>query len=229
MAGMTTRRRLVLLAACAVAVLLVAWAAGAQIVGTGQPGPPAGSVRLGPDAGEPVADYLGRLGADLPQPGPTVPALVQFRSGQTAEAALAATAGTAAVTVVWRVPVTRVQTALRFQDLEPQVPPATALDSARRRAADAAAADAARTTGRQQAVALLEEARLTDPACACVVAVVVLTDRTGLDALAGRDTVRAVQAAPPDTRPVELALAPLLPDQTDRADPPPDDGPVPPS
>jgi hypothetical protein len=41
--------------------------------------------------------------------------------------------------------------------------------------------------------------------------------------------VRAVEAAPPGTTDAELALAPLLPEQNARADPPPDDGPVPPA
>jgi hypothetical protein len=36
-----------------------------------------------------------------------------------------------------------------------------------------------------------------------------------------------MEAAPPGTTDGELALAPLLPEQTVRADPPPDDGPVP--
>jgi hypothetical protein len=37
-----------------------------------------------------------------------------------------------------------------------------------------------------------------------------------------------VQAAPPGVAARELALAPLLPEQTLTADPVPDDGPVPP-
>jgi hypothetical protein len=44
-------------------------------------------------------------------------------------------------------------------------------------------------------------------------------------ALAGRGAVRAVEAAPVGT--VDPALAPLLPEQTVRTDPPPDDGPIP--
>ena len=54
-------------------------------------------------------------------------------------------------------------------------------------------------------------------------------DRAGLDAVARRAPVRAVEAAPPGTTGAELALSPLLPEQTARADPPPDDGPVPPA
>jgi len=57
-----------------------------------------------------------------------------------------------------------------------------------------------------------------------VLAVLVDGDRAGLVAVAARTGVRAAEAAPPDT--TDPALAPLLPEQTVRADPPPDDGPV---
>ena len=130
------------------------------------------------------------------------------------------------MTAVFRVPLPRVQTALRFVELEPGVPPATALDNARVRAERAAAADAG-LPGRPGAVAAAEAAALGRPDCRCVVALVVDGDRAGLAALAGRPPVRAVEAAPPGTAEAELALAPLLPGQTTRADPPPDDGPVP--
>jgi hypothetical protein len=46
-------------------------------------------------------------------------------------------------------------------------------------------------------------------------------------ALAARPDVRAVHAAPAGVTARELALSPLLPEQVERADPPPDDGPVP--
>jgi hypothetical protein len=74
----------------------------------------------------------------------------------------------------------------------------------------------------------VERAALADSRCPCVIALVVRGDRAALDAVAARPGVRAVQAAPPGTTPVELALSPLLPEQAERADPPPDDGPVPP-
>jgi hypothetical protein len=119
-----------------------------------------------------------------------------------------------------------VQTALRFVDLEPGVPAGAALDNARVRAQRAAAADA-RVTGRPGAVAAAEAAALDRADCRCLVALVVDGDRAGLATIAGRAVVRAVEAAPPGTTAVELALAPLLPEQTVRADPLPDDGPVP--
>ncbi|MGH3568451.1 MAG: hypothetical protein ACRDRH_20975, partial [Pseudonocardia sp.] len=89
-------------------------------------------------------------------------------------------------------------------------------------------AGAARLTGRQAALAAAEAAVLADPACRCVLAVVVRADRAGLDGIAARAGVRAVHAAPAGAIPIELVLAPLLPEQVERADPPPDDGPVPP-
>jgi hypothetical protein len=220
-----TRGRLAVLAGCVLVALAVAWYAGSQHPpSSATPAP--GSVRLGPEAGEDVAAYLARLPASLPPDGTRAPALVQLAAEATAPDALAAVDGTTPVTAVFRVPLPRVQTALRFVALEPGVPPATALDNARVRAERAAAADA-RLPDRPGAVAAAEAAVLGRPDCRCVVALVVDGDRAGLAAVAGRAPVRAVEAAPPGTAEAELALAPLLPEQTARADPPPDDGPVP--
>jgi len=220
-----TRGRLAVLAGCVLVALAVAWYAGSQHPpSSATPAP--GSVRLGPEAGEDVAAYLARLPASLPPDGARAPALVQLAAEATAPDALAAVDGTTPVTAVFRVPLPRVQTALRFVALEPGVPAATALDSARVRAQGAAAAEALQT-GRPGAVAAVEAASLDRADCRCVVALVVDGDRAGLGAVAGRPAVRAVEAAPPGTTDVELALAPLLPEQTVRADPPPDDGPVP--
>ena len=113
--------------------------------------------------------------------------------------ALAAVAGTTPLTAVFRVPLPRVQTALRFVVLEPGVPVATALDNARVRAEREAAADASHLTDRPRAVAAAEAAALGRPDCRCVVALVVDGDRAGLDAVARRTPVRAVEAAPPGT------------------------------
>jgi hypothetical protein len=62
-----------------------------------------------------------------------------------------------------------------------------------------------------------------------VLALVVRADRAALEALAADPGVRAVDAAPVGATEPELALSPLLPGQVERADPPPDDGPVPPA
>jgi hypothetical protein len=221
----TGRRRLLALAACAVVVLATAWYAGSRFAPSAPP-PAAGSVRLGPEPGADVGAYLAGLPATLPPPGATAPALVQFAAEATTADALAAVAGTSPRTAVFRVPLPRVQTALRFEPLEGALAPAAALDAARQRAGRAAEGDA-RLPGRPGAVAAAEAAALADPACGCVLALVVDADRRALAAVAGRPGVRAVHAAPPGTEPVELALAPLLPGQTDRVTPLPDDGPVP--
>lgn len=214
-------RRLAILACCVVVGLLAAWYAGSRFE-PATPGPAPGTVALGPDSGETVDDYLARLPAELPGPGAAAYALVQFGTELTGPAALAATDGTRQTSVVFRVPVERVQTALRFEELG-------SVDVARQRARNAAEADARRLTGRAAAVAGMEAASLADPACACVVALVVRGDRAALAAVAAHPAVRAVHAAPADAQPVELALSPLLPAQQQAATPLPDDGPVPPT
>jgi hypothetical protein len=221
----STRSRIAVLAGCLVVVLLAAWFAGTQHSPMASMAP-TGTVRLGPEAGEDVAAYLARLPTTLPPAGVRAPALVQLSAEATPAEALDAIGGVTPVTAVLRVPLPRVQTALRFEDLEPGVAPATAVQSARVRAQQAAAADA-RLPGRPGAVAATEAAALDRADCRCVVALVVDGDRAALAAVGGRPAVRAVEAAPPGTTSLELALAPLLPEQTVRADPPPDDGPVP--
>jgi hypothetical protein len=252
-------RRMAVLAGCVVvAVLLALYAAGQARTG---PSVPAGSVRLGPDAGEDVAAYAGRARAGLPPPGTVTLALVQFAAGRTVPEA--AGLGVAPVEAVFRVAIPRVQTALRFEPLAPGAAAETALDVARQRAAFAAGADAARlgrpagppqaadgtgaarpappepdaappgtpandgSIARVSVVAAAEAAALERPGCPCVLALVVSADGTALQALAAAPGVRVVQAAPPGATVRDLALSPLLPEQTVRADPPPDDGPVP--
>ncbi|HEX5812237.1 MAG TPA: hypothetical protein VFY38_09065 [Pseudonocardia sp.] len=225
---MSTRGRLAVLAGCVLVALAVAWYAGSRFAPS--PAAPAvGTVRLGPEAGEDVAAYLARLPATLPPDGVRAPALAQLAAEATVPDAVVAVAGTTPLTAVFRVPLPRVQTALRFVALEPGVPVATALDNARVRAEREAAADASHLTDRPGAVAAAEAAALGRPDCRCVVALVVDGDRAGLDTVARRAPMRAVEAAPPGTTGAELALSPLLPEQTARADPPPDDGPVPPA
>jgi hypothetical protein len=219
----TGRARAGVLAACAVVVLLAAWYAGAQVPAS-VPAPVTGSVRLGPEPGEEVAAYLQRLPAELPAPGTAALALVQFTAELPASAAVPAVAGTTPVTAVLRVPMPRVQTALRFQPLEQGMPVPAALDDARRRAQEQAAADAQRQAGRAADVAAAEAMALADPATPCVLALVVQAERAGLDAMAARPDVRAVHAAPTGVTARELALSPLLPEQVEHADPLPDDG-----
>ncbi|HVL83077.1 MAG TPA: hypothetical protein VM367_02100 [Pseudonocardia sp.] len=227
---MNPRRRVLALLACVVVGLAVAWYAGSRAPGGASGPPPAvGAVRLGPEPGQDVAGYLAGLPARLPPAGAAVPALVQFTGELTPDAALGAVAGTVPHTAVFHVPLPRVQTALRFEPLEPGVPPPTALGSARDRAQLAALADARRAGGRPGAVAAAEAEVLARPACRCVLAVLVVGDRAGLQAVAVRPGVRAVDPAPPGTTVREVALAPLLPVHEGRVGPVPDDGPVPPA
>jgi hypothetical protein len=217
----TTRRRFALLAACAVVAALVALY---TAVHTPAPtsGPPPGSVRLGPEPGETVTDYVARAATSLPPAGTTTLALAQYADERTVADVQAP--GTP-VEAVFRVDLPRVQTALRFQPLEPGVPVTVALDSARQRAAAAATSDAGRLTDRPRAVATAEAAALTRPDCACIVALVVSADGAALGRAAAG--VRVIEASPPGVTLRELALSPLLPEQAGRADPLPDDGPVP--
>ncbi|MGQ0481566.1 MAG: hypothetical protein ACT4O0_11150 [Pseudonocardia sp.] len=193
------------------------------------------AVRLGPEPGTAVAAYLTALPVRLPPPGaPEVLALVQFESPVEAAGAATLLAGVRPVTAVFRVPLSRVQTALRFQPLTPVDDP-DPVGSARRRlslaqaaATRAAAGDATSRSGRPAQVAAAEAAALAAPGCRCVLAVLVSADRDGLTTLAARPGVRAVDAAPVDTPVDGVALSPLLPEQTGVVGPVPDDGPLPP-
>ena len=226
---MSGRTRLFLLAGLAVVVVLVAWVAGTEGGGGSSASRAGGSVRLGPDPGQPVEEYRADLARQLPPPGEQVPALVQLTAQLDVPAAAALAGPTPVQTAVFRVPVTRVQTALRFEPVTGTGDPAGALRVAYDRAAFAASADATRLSGRPRDVAAAERRGYDDPACRCVAALVVTADRARLDALAADPRVRAVQAAPAGTEPRDLALAPLLPEQRTAADPLPDDGPVPPA
>lgn len=219
-------RRLLVVGSGVVLLMLLVWT-GVQALRAPAATPPvaAGQVRLGPEPGEAVDAYLARIPATLPAPGERAVVLVQLGAEVTAEQA-AALVGTAPVTqAVLRFPIPRVQTALRFESVPAGAPLAAALDTARQRAGYTAEAEAARLTDRPAAVARAEAAGYGAP-CACVLALVVSADRAGLDRLAAAPGVRAVEAAPVGVTPAELALSPLLPEQTTAATPPPDDGPV---
>ncbi|HEX4359792.1 MAG TPA: hypothetical protein VH141_19830 [Pseudonocardia sp.] len=231
------RRRIWPAVLCVLLVLLaVAWVSGRQSL-LGAPDRPASldAVRLGPDPGAPVADYLAGLPARWPAPGaPAVPALVQFGTEQDPGAVARLVAPAGPVTVVFRVPLPRVQTALRFEPLpavdlaDPVAGTARRLALARQSAARDASTEVVRLTGRPASVARYEAAVLGSPTpCRCVLAVLVVGDRARLSALAGQSEVRAVDAAPEGTPPTGVALAPLLPEQTTLAAAMPDDGPVP--
>ncbi|MGH3935883.1 MAG: hypothetical protein ACRDS1_13055 [Pseudonocardiaceae bacterium] len=212
------------------AVLSVAL--GVAVVVAGQPGEPlpvAGAQRLGPEASEPVADYLRRAGASLPtaQSG-SVWALVQLEGYLRPEPAAELTRGTRLSRVVLRVPLPRVQTALIIRDLPGQRPVAELTEALRSAARDrAAVASRAEPGGRPAAVAAAEATQLRS-GCACVVALLVFGDGEALRDVAARPGVRTVHATSPDTAIQDVAISPLLPEQLDMVGPVPDDGAVPP-
>jgi hypothetical protein len=269
--GRTARRPLWPALLCVLLVLLaVAWVAGRQSL-FGAPDQPASldAVRLGPDPGAPVAAYLAGLPARWPAPGaPAVPALVQFGTELDGASVARLLAGVTPATAVIRVPLPRVQTALRFEELPP-VDLADPVLGAQRRlalaqqaAARDASAEAGRLTGRAASVARYEATVLggapcgvvpgasrgaggvggapsgvvpgasrgaggAPTPCRCVLAVLVVGDRTAISRLAEQPAVRAVDAAPAGTPTSGVALAPLLPEQSEVAGPVPDDGAVP--
>ncbi|RZT85193.1 hypothetical protein EV383_2057 [Pseudonocardia sediminis] len=223
---MRARTRIAVLAGLALVVVLAAFVAGNE-GGAPTPARTAGSVRLGPDPGQAVAEYRADLARRLPAPGEETLALVQLARPLDTTDAAALAGPSEVVTGVFRVPLPRVQTALRFEPVTGTGDAAGALDVARQRAAFAAGADVSRLTGRPAAVATAEQRALDTPTCACLPAFVVRADRARLEALAVAPGVRAVDAAPVGTQVTDLALAPLLPEQTTAADPLPDDGPVP--
>ncbi|MFC5142538.1 hypothetical protein ACFPK1_30230 [Actinomycetospora rhizophila] len=203
----------------------------AWVAGSGSSGPSDGvpgstdATRLGPAPGESVAGYLARTRDVPPGPGPR-PVLVTFAAEQDVAGAAALVAGATPREAVFRVPLPRVQTALRTVTLGP-VAPAEALRLAEAQAANRAGEQARTTAGRPAAIAATESARLA-AGCACVLAVVVETDPATAPALAARPGVRAVEVAPAGARFAALAVSPLLPEQTGTVGPVPDDGPVPP-
>ncbi|MGH3971890.1 MAG: hypothetical protein ACRDS9_00975 [Pseudonocardiaceae bacterium] len=212
------------------AVLSVAL--GVAVVVAGQPGEPlpvAGVQRLGPEAGEPVADYLRRANASLPtaQSGP-VWALVQLEGYLKPASAAELTQGTRLSRAVLRVPLPRVQTALIIRDLPGQRPVAELTEALRFAAQDrATVVSRGEPSGRPAAIAAAEAAQLR-AGCACVVAFLVFGNSEALQAVAARPGVRTVHAASPDTAIQDVAISPLLPEQLDTAGPVPDDGAVPP-
>ncbi|MBW0102598.1 hypothetical protein [Pseudonocardia sp. KRD291] len=223
---MRARTRIAVLGGLALVVVLAAWFAGSEGGGP-TPARTAGSVRLGPDPGQAVAEYRADLARRLPAPGETTLALLQLDRPLDTATAAALAGPSPVVTAVFRVSLPRVQTALRFEPVTGTGDVAAALDVARQRAGFAAGADASRLGGRRAAVASAEMRALDSPSCACLPALVVRADRARLEALSTTPGVRAVDAAPVGTQVTDLALAPLLPEQTAAADPLPDDGPVP--
>lgn len=211
----------VLLAALVVVFGFTTWIAGQRDEPV-----PSGVQRLGPEAGEPVANYLRRANASLPAGHSSAWALVQLDNYLSPEHAAELAQGVRLSKVVFRVPLPRVQTALITRDLAGQRPVAELTRAQRSAAAERLAASRAAPDTRRATVAAAEAAHL-DRGCACVLALLVFGDGDALRTVAARPDARAVQAALPDTSIEDLAISPLLPEQTVIAGPVPDDGPAP--
>lgn len=218
---MPRRAGWVLLAVLALVFGVTTWVAGQHDEPV-----PAGVQRLGPEAGEPVAAYLQRAGASLPAGHSARWALVQLDSYLTSDRAAELVRGVRLSKVVFRVPLPRLQTALITHDLPGQRPVAELAQAQQSAAAQRLAASRTAPGSRAAAVAAAEAAQL-HRGCACVLALLVYGDGAALHALAERPGARAVQAALPDTSIQDLAISPLLPEQTEIAGPVPDDGPAP--
>lgn len=177
--------------------------------------------RLGPERGEPIADYLARArdslgGADDAEHW----ALVSFTAPLTPDQLPEHSGGLRIAQVLYQVPLPRVQTPLVFV-------PVPAGDAA----AVASAADAAwllpsTSDERGARVIAVSAARLRD-GCACGVGLVVRGPLDRLRNLAAQNGIRAVEALPADAVAGRFAVVALRPDQLDTAVPGPDDGPVP--
>jgi hypothetical protein len=208
------------------AVLVVIFGVTTWIAGQRDEPVPSGVQRLGPEAGEPVADYLRRAGASLPAGHSPHWALVQLDSYLSPARAAELTRGVRLSRVVFRVPLPRVQTALITRDLPGQQPVSELAAAELSAAAERLAASRTASDRRRPAVDAAEAAQLHH-GCACVLALLVFGDGDALRTVAARPGVQAVHAALADTSIQDLAISPLLPEQGDIAGPVPDDGPAP--
>jgi hypothetical protein len=200
-------------AALALAVLLA---------GVLNPVPPA-SVRtdaLGPDNGEPVPDYLGRVEASLGELGPEPSwALVSFVEPVDVAAIAALPDDLRVAQVLFRVPIDRVHT--------PLVTVAVSAHPEALRRAPAVAAGKLRgpAAGHDRAarIAAVSADRLAAD-CACAVGIVVRGTGEQLREVAAASRVRAVEALPPDAVAGRFSVRPLLPEHIETVAPGPDDG-----
>jgi hypothetical protein len=218
--GMRERLRRAGFAGAAVAFVIL-------IVVLGWANPPVRPVistdRLGPDSGEPVADYLTRARESLSgTDGAERWALVSFSAGITPDRIPESVPGLRVSNVIYDVPIARVYT----PPITVPVPAGDAAAIASVRAAAGALDNTETSDDRTHRVAALMATRL-HAGCACAVDLVVRGRLDQLRALIARPDVRSVQALPPDAVADAFAVVPLLPEQTSLAVPGPDDGPVP--
>ncbi|MCU1645615.1 MAG: hypothetical protein JWN03_5890 [Nocardia sp.] len=218
--GAAARRRRIgfVVAAAAFAVLIV-------LLGWAIPPRPAviSSDRLGPENGEPVAEYLTRARNTLAA-GDTDAhwALISFTAGISSDRIPEFSGHLRVSEALYHVPIDRVMTLIVQIPLPAGGPVAVA---SQRAAADnvwAMRADDDRSKRVQQ----VTYARLSAN-CPCLVGLVVQATLPQLRNLAALPGVRAIEALPADASAGVFALAPLLPEQQDLADFGADDGPVP--
>nr|WP_051161292.1 hypothetical protein [Nocardia transvalensis] len=209
------------------AILTAAVLAVALIVLLGWANPPRPSVvstdRLGPENGEPVADYLARVrdslaAADNDQHW----ALVSFGTGVPADQLPRSAAGLRISHVLYHVPIDRVYT----PPIDVPVPAGDAATLASLAAAAGAMDNSQPADDRAARTARVVAARL-HAACPCAVGLVVRATPPQLRDLATHNSIRAVEALPPDAAAGAFTVVPLLPEQQETTAPGPDDGPVP--
>jgi hypothetical protein len=182
------------------------------------------ATRLGPRDGELVSEYVARTRAALAGRHDREPtyALVATDRYLTPAQVPGALPGAPVVRALVRVPLPRVQTRLF------EIPARTSADITGGMGAAAGQLDDEVRSGRAGdavavAVARAQAERLRQ-GCACVLGAVVRATPDALARLSRAPAVRAVEPAPPGEPLARLAFAPLLPEQTHRVAPPPDDG-----
>lgn len=214
-------------------VVLAAVLAGALALGLATPVDTARpTAALGPEPGQPVAEYLdeARAGLDAAEgdrwalvtldPPADPAAVADLLSGRVVPGVRVP--GLRVSEVLVQVPLPRVQTPLRTVAVADQGDRRAGLLAAWARAAGALSPGPDRA-GR---VAAYSATRLRT-GCACAVGLLLHARADVLRALSEADAVRAVQAAPPGVGYGGLSVRPLLPTHTVAVTPGPDDGPVP--
>ncbi|MFQ6326309.1 hypothetical protein ACLMAL_09235 [Nocardia sp. CWNU-33] len=211
--------------ALAVAAAAVGLVAVMAVLGALRPPVPSGVAtdRLGPERGEPVAEYLARAhdsltGTDTDEHW----ALVSFTETLTPEQIPAHSGGLRIAQVIHQVQISRVHAPM----VAVAVPAGDAVAVA---SADNAAWQLLAplvSDERSAHLVALSAARLRAH-CACTVGLVVRGRLPHLRDLSVQNGIRAVQALPPDAVSGSFAVVPLLPDQHDVVLPGPDDGPLP--
>ncbi|WP_127782512.1 hypothetical protein [Rhodococcus sp. X156] len=186
-------------------------------------------VGLGPASGEPVGEYLLRAESSLAGAGEADQArwgLVSLRAELTTAEAAALPGDARLAQAIFRVPVERVQTpqvTVSVVDQRDRAQELRALQNVAASELDTLARD---ETGREQAVDQLSAARLRS-GCACVLSLLLRGTADQLRAVAQQPAVRAVEMTDADVTVQRVSVRALLPEQTEVAEPGPDDGDVP--